>query len=49
MKLQYLRQKFEPALRRVGFRGTLHVARQDDPLAPVAVVAPGGSQLALAI
>lgn len=43
------RAAVEPALARAGFRGALHVARQDEPLAPVDVVPPAGSQLALAI
>ncbi|MDQ2669971.1 MAG: MBL fold metallo-hydrolase [Gemmatimonadota bacterium] len=43
------RETVEPALRRAGFRGTLAVARQDEPLPAVAVVQPAGSQLALAI
>jgi phosphoribosyl 1,2-cyclic phosphodiesterase len=37
------------ALRRAGFRGTLHVADQDKPLAPILVVPRGGVQLALAL
>ncbi len=36
-----------PALRRVGFRGALHVADQDSPLAPILVVRRAGAQLAL--
>lgn len=43
------RAAVEPALRRAGFAGTLHVARQDEPMEPVAVEPPPGSQLALAI
>jgi phosphoribosyl 1,2-cyclic phosphodiesterase len=38
-----------PMLRRVGFGGTLHVADQDSPLPPIAVVAPGRVQLGLAL
>lgn len=38
-----------PALVQAGFRGSLYVARQDEPLAAVAVTPPAGSQLALAI
>jgi phosphoribosyl 1,2-cyclic phosphodiesterase len=37
------------ALRRAGFRGALHVADQDRPLAPILVVQRGGVQLALAL
>jgi phosphoribosyl 1,2-cyclic phosphodiesterase len=37
------------ALRRAGFRGTLHVADQDKPLAPILVVPRCGVQLALAL
>lgn len=37
------------ALRRAGFRGTLHVADQDRPLAPILVVQRVGVQLALAL
>jgi phosphoribosyl 1,2-cyclic phosphodiesterase len=43
------RAAIEPELRRAGFRGTLHVARQDAPLPPMVVALPAGSQLALAI
>lgn len=39
----------EPVLRRQGFRGSVHVAPQDEPLAGLAVVQPGGVQLGLAI
>lgn len=35
------------ALRRVKFRGTLHVAEQDEPLGPIAIVQADGVQLAL--
>jgi phosphoribosyl 1,2-cyclic phosphodiesterase len=38
-----------PALRRAGFRGTLHVADQDRPLAPILVVQRAGVQLGLAL
>lgn len=38
-----------PALRRAGFRGTLHVADQDQPLAPILVVRRAGLQLGLAL
>jgi len=38
-----------PALRRAGFRGTLHVADQDRPLAPILVVQRAGIQLGLAL
>jgi phosphoribosyl 1,2-cyclic phosphodiesterase len=37
------------ALRRVKFRGALHVAEQDEPLPPIAIVRAGGVQLALAL
>ena len=35
--------------RRIGFGGTLHVADQDAPLPPIAVIAPGRLQLGLAL
>lgn len=38
-----------PALRRAGFRGALHVADQDTPLAPILVVQRAGVQLGLAL
>jgi phosphoribosyl 1,2-cyclic phosphodiesterase len=38
-----------PALRRAGFRGELHVAAQDAPLAPIDVVMRGMVQLRLAL
>jgi phosphoribosyl 1,2-cyclic phosphodiesterase len=38
-----------PALRRAGFRGALHVADQDRPLAPILVVQRAGVQLGLAL
>jgi phosphoribosyl 1,2-cyclic phosphodiesterase len=38
-----------PALRRAGFRGALHVADQDKPLAPILVVQRAGVQLGLAL
>jgi phosphoribosyl 1,2-cyclic phosphodiesterase len=38
-----------PILRRVGFGGALHVADQDAPLPPIAVIAPGRVQLGLAL
>lgn len=41
------RATVEPALRRVGFAGTLHVAAQDAPLPPLPVEPPAGAQLAL--
>jgi phosphoribosyl 1,2-cyclic phosphodiesterase len=37
------------ALRRVKFRGTVHVAEQDKPLPPIVVAQLGGIQLALAL
>jgi phosphoribosyl 1,2-cyclic phosphodiesterase len=37
------------ALRRAGFRGALHVADQDKPLAPILVVQRAGAQLGLAL
>ncbi len=37
------------ALRRAGFRGSLHVADQDVPLGPIPILASGGMQLALAL
>lgn len=43
------RATIAPALRRAGFRGTLHVADQDRPLAPILVVQRGGIQLGLAL
>jgi phosphoribosyl 1,2-cyclic phosphodiesterase len=36
-------------LRRVRFRGTLHVAEQDEPLPPIAIVQRGGVQLSLSL
>ena len=41
------RLAIEPALRRAGFRGELHVALQDQPLAPLNVAAPRRVQMAL--
>lgn len=41
------RATVEPALRRVGFAGTLHVAGQDEPLGPLTVASPAGAQLGL--
>jgi phosphoribosyl 1,2-cyclic phosphodiesterase len=38
-----------PALRRVGFGGTLHVAGQDEPLPAIDVTSPGQVQLRLAL
>ena len=38
-----------PALRRVGFRGELHVADQDRPLPPIAIMQLGGVQFGLAL
>lgn len=38
-----------PALRRAGFRGALHVADQDRPLAPILLVQRAGAQLSLAL
>jgi hypothetical protein len=37
------------ALRRVKFRGAIHVAEQDEPLPPIAIAQVGGVQLALAL
>lgn len=39
----------EPALRRAGFRGALHVARQDAPLPPIPLAPGAGGQLALGL
>lgn len=41
------RATIEPALRRAGFRGALHVALQDTPLEPLPVAAPFRLQMAL--
>jgi phosphoribosyl 1,2-cyclic phosphodiesterase len=38
-----------PALRRVGFGGVLHVADQDEPLGPIVIGPPRGTQLRLAL
>jgi phosphoribosyl 1,2-cyclic phosphodiesterase len=38
-----------PALRRAGFGGTLHVADQDAPLGPIAVISQVGLQFGLAL
>ncbi|HEX5963006.1 MAG TPA: MBL fold metallo-hydrolase [Gemmatimonadales bacterium] len=38
-----------PALRRVGFSGTLHVADQDEPLPPILVTQMEGAQFSLAL
>jgi hypothetical protein len=38
-----------PALRRVGFAGSLHVAEQDTPLPPIRVAPAGRVQLRLAL
>jgi phosphoribosyl 1,2-cyclic phosphodiesterase len=43
------RQEAGRALRRVKFRGALHVAPQDQPLPPIRVAQPDGVQLALAL
>ncbi len=43
------RSTVEPALRRAGFRGALHVARQDEPLAPIELVPGDGVQLGLGL
>ena len=43
------RATIAPALRRAGFRGALHVADQDTPLAPILIVQKGGIQLGLAL
>ncbi|HEU5171021.1 MAG TPA: MBL fold metallo-hydrolase [Gemmatimonadales bacterium] len=43
------RAAVEPALRRAGFAGTLHVAEQDEPLGPIEVTAPAARQLGLAL
>jgi phosphoribosyl 1,2-cyclic phosphodiesterase len=37
------------ALRRVKFRGTLHIAEQDEPLQPITILHADGVQLALAL
>jgi phosphoribosyl 1,2-cyclic phosphodiesterase len=37
------------ALRRVKFKGTIHVADQDEPLTPIAILQADGVQLALAL
>ncbi len=41
------RATVEPALRRAGFTGALHVAGQDEPIGPLAVAPPAGAQLGL--
>jgi phosphoribosyl 1,2-cyclic phosphodiesterase len=41
------RATVEPALRRAGFTGTLHVACQDEPIGPLRVAPPAGAQLSL--
>ncbi|HET8622172.1 MAG TPA: MBL fold metallo-hydrolase [Gemmatimonadales bacterium] len=41
------RATVEPVLRRAGFTGTLHVACQDEPIGPLAVVPPADAQLGL--
>lgn len=46
---EHARTVVGPALRRVGFGGTLHVARQDVPLAPLVVHRREGVQLGLAL
>jgi phosphoribosyl 1,2-cyclic phosphodiesterase len=38
-----------PALRRVGFEGSLHVAEQDVPLAPIGLAPPAGVQWGLGL
>jgi phosphoribosyl 1,2-cyclic phosphodiesterase len=43
------RRTVAPALRRAGFRGALHVADQDTPLAPITVTQWSGIQLRLAL
>ena len=43
------RATVETALRRARFAGRLYVADQDTPLQPLAVTAPGGTQLRLAL
>jgi phosphoribosyl 1,2-cyclic phosphodiesterase len=43
------RAAVEAALQRAGFGGTLHVAGQDEPIGPLAVVPPAGAQLGLAL
>jgi phosphoribosyl 1,2-cyclic phosphodiesterase len=45
----YARATVGPALRRAGFKGTLHVAEQDAPLAPIRVERIGRLQLGLAL
>jgi phosphoribosyl 1,2-cyclic phosphodiesterase len=46
---EYARATVGPALRRVGFRGTLHIAEQDSPLAPIRVERIAREQLGLAL
>lgn len=43
------RSTVEPVLRQAGFRGTLHVARQDEPLPPITLVPGDGVQLGLGL
>jgi phosphoribosyl 1,2-cyclic phosphodiesterase len=43
------RATIEPALRRAGYRGALHVAPQDEPLGPLPVRAPAAVQLRLSV
>jgi phosphoribosyl 1,2-cyclic phosphodiesterase len=46
---EYARATVGPALRRAGFKGTLHVADQDTPLPPIRVERIGRLQLGLAL
>jgi phosphoribosyl 1,2-cyclic phosphodiesterase len=41
------RATVQAALRRAGFAGTLHIAGQDEPIGPLAVLPPAGVQLGL--
>ncbi len=43
------RAAVEPALRRAGYRGAVHVAPQDEPLGPIPVLAPRAVQLRLSV
>jgi hypothetical protein len=42
------RETVEQALRRAGFLGDVHVARQDEPLPPIALGHRAGSQYTMA-
>jgi phosphoribosyl 1,2-cyclic phosphodiesterase len=46
---EYAKATVGPPLRRIGFKGTLHVAEQDTPLAPIRVERIGRLQLGLAL